>query len=72
MTLIWGLIACFVFLRYRNLYTLAITHAILGICLAISVPGPVIRNMRVGLGYLTYPRHHPADLAVYRFDFHPN
>ncbi len=70
MTLIWGLIACLVFLRYRNLYTLAITHAILGICLAISVPGPVIRNMRVGLGYLTYPRHHPADLSVYRFDFH--
>jgi len=69
-TLVWGLIACLVFLRYRNLYTLAITHAILGICLAISVPGPVIRNMRVGLGYLTYPRHHPADLSVYRFDLH--
>jgi len=59
MTLVWGLIACFFFLRYRNLYPLAITHAILGICLAICVPGPVIRNMRVGLGYLTYPRHHP-------------
>lgn len=58
MTLVWGLIACLVFLRYRNLYTLAITHAILGICLAISVPGPVIRNMRVGLGYLTYRPHH--------------
>jgi len=68
VTLIWGLVACFVFLRYRNLYTLAITHAILGICLAISVPGPVIRNMRVGLGYLTYPRHHLADLSVYQFD----
>lgn len=70
MTLAWGLIACLVFLRYRNLYTLAITHAILGICLAISVPGPVIRNMRVGLGYLTYPSHHPADLSVYRLDLH--
>ena len=68
-TLIWGLIACLVFLRYRNLYTLAITHAVLGICLAICVPGPVIRNMRVGLGYLTYPRHHLADLSVYQFDF---
>jgi membrane protease YdiL (CAAX protease family) len=70
LTLIWGLAACFVFLRYRNLYTLAITHAILGICLAITVPGPVTRNMRVGLGYLTYPRHHPADQSVYRIDFH--
>ena len=70
-TLVWGLIACLVFLRYRNLYTLAITHAILGVCLAISIPGPVIRNMRVGLGYLTYPQHHVADLSVYRFDLHP-
>jgi len=59
MTLIWGLVACFVFLRYRNLYPLAIAHAIMGICLAITIPGPVIRNMRVGYGYLTYPRHHP-------------
>jgi len=61
MTLVWGLIACFVFLRYRNLYPLAIAHAIMGICLAITIPGPVIRNMRVGYGYLTYPRHHPPD-----------
>ncbi len=58
MTLIWGLVACFAFLRYRNLYTLAIAHAIFGICLAITIPGPVIRNMRVGLGYLAYPHRH--------------
>jgi hypothetical protein len=36
------------------LYSLSIAHAILGITLAICVPGPVIRNMRVGLGYITY------------------
>jgi hypothetical protein len=53
-TLVWGLIACLLFLRYRNLYPLALSHAILGICLAITLPGPVIHNMRVGLGYLTY------------------
>jgi len=58
MTMVWGLMACFLFLRYRNLYSLGIAHAILGICVAITLPGPVIRNMRVGLGYLTYPRHH--------------
>jgi len=60
-TFVWGLIACLFFLRYRSLYALAIAHAILGITLAITIPGPVIRNMRVGLGYLTYaahPRHH--------------
>jgi hypothetical protein len=53
-TFVWGLAACLFFLRYRNLYSLSIAHAILGITLAICVPGPVIRNMRVGLGYLTY------------------
>ena len=58
VTLIMGLAACTLFLRYRNLYPLSIAHAILGITLAITVPGPVIRNMRVGLGYLTYPHHH--------------
>jgi membrane protease YdiL (CAAX protease family) len=56
-TFAWGLAACLFFLRYRNLYPLAIAHAILGITLAICIPGPVIRNMRVGLGYLTYSTH---------------
>jgi membrane protease YdiL (CAAX protease family) len=54
LTLVWGLLACLLFLKYRNLYTLAIVHAILGVTLAISIPGPVIHNMRVGYGYLTY------------------
>jgi hypothetical protein len=57
ITLVWGLISCMLFLRYRNLYPLAITHAILGITVAICVPGPTIHNMRVGLGYLTYSQH---------------
>jgi membrane protease YdiL (CAAX protease family) len=54
VTLLWGFVACLVFLRYRNLYPLMIAHAILGITVAIAVPGPVVHNMRVGLGYLTY------------------
>jgi membrane protease YdiL (CAAX protease family) len=57
-TLLWGLAACLLFLRYRNLYPLAIAHAILGITIAIAVPGPVDHNMRVGLGYLTYAHAH--------------
>jgi Type II CAAX prenyl endopeptidase Rce1-like len=57
MTLIWGLAACLLFLRYRNLYSLAFAHAILGITVAITIPGPVDHNMRVGLGYLTYRQH---------------
>ena len=58
VTLIWGICACFVFLRFRNVYTLAAAHAILGITVAITIPGPVVRNMRVGLGYLTYHAGH--------------
>lgn len=63
VTLFWGFAACMIFLRYRNLYPLAAAHAILGIAIAITVPGPVDHNMRVGLGYLTYGHEHrPADL----------
>lgn len=60
ITLVWGFAACLLFLRYRNIYPLAIAHAILGISIAITIPGPVIHNMRVGLGYLTYHAHKPA------------
>lgn len=57
ITLLWGFAACLHFLHYRNLYPLALAHAILGIAVAITVPGPVDHNMRVGLGYLTYGHH---------------
>lgn len=56
MTLVWGVIACALFLRYRNIWPLAVAHAVLGITLATTMPKPVVRNMRVGLGYLTYPK----------------
>jgi membrane protease YdiL (CAAX protease family) len=54
VTLLWGFAACVLFLRYRNLYPLAMAHAILGIAIGVTIPGPVDHNMRVGLGYLTY------------------
>ena len=57
VTVLWGATACLVFLRYRNLYPLMIAHAIFGIAISITVPGPVDHNMRVGLGYLTYGSH---------------
>ena len=60
VTFLWGLAACLLFLRYRNLYPLALAHAILGITVAMAIPRPVIRNMRVGLGYIAYPAQHPA------------
>jgi hypothetical protein len=59
VTLLWGVVACFVFLKFRNIYPLAMAHAIFGICVAITIPATVHHNMRVGRGYLTYtpPRH---------------
>jgi membrane protease YdiL (CAAX protease family) len=60
VTLFWGFAACLLFVNYRNLYTLAMAHAILGITLGLTVPGPVDHNMRVGLGYLTYAHTHRA------------
>jgi len=54
VTLLWGGVACALFLRYRNLYALGIAHGILGICLAVAVPNAVHHGMRVGLGYLHY------------------
>ena len=58
VTLLWGFAACLLFLHYRNLYPLAMAHAILGITVAIAIPGPAVHNMRVGLGYLTYSHAH--------------
>jgi hypothetical protein len=58
ITLLWGVTSCWLFLRYCNLYPLALAHAIVGIAIAVTIPGPVTHNMRVGLGYLTYGHAH--------------
>jgi hypothetical protein len=57
ITLIWGAIACVLFLRYRNIYTLGVAHGIMGLCVAVTVPNALHRHMRVGLGYLRYHSH---------------
>ena len=56
ITLIWGAIACVLFLRYWNIYTLGVAHGIMGLCVAVTVPNSLHHHMRVGLGYL---RYHP-------------
>lgn len=58
LTLVWGLLSCLLFLRYRNLYTLGLAHGILGICIAVTVPNALQHHMRVGMGYFHY--HAPA------------
>jgi len=60
ITAIWGFVSCKLFLRYRNIYPLMMGHAILGITVAMTIPGAVDHNMRVGLGYLTYNPHKNA------------
>jgi len=64
LTLIWGLVACAHFLRYRNLIPLAVSHAILGIVLTMTLPGPGAHYMRVGLGYLRVAHDWPPAAAA--------
>jgi len=56
-TLVWGMVSCILFRRYRNLYVIGITQGLLGLCFAVCVPDAWHHHMRVGLGYL---RYHPA------------
>ena len=59
LTLVFGLASCLFFLHYRNLVPLAIAHAILGICIGVTVPAAIDHNMRVGIGYVTYVEGQP-------------
>ena len=52
-----GWFACEVFRRNRNIYTLGIAHAILGLTIAVTVPDNIHRHMRVGIGYYHYHHH---------------
>ena len=63
ITLLWGFVACLVFLRSRNIFPLAIAHAICGICLAVTIPASMLHNMRVGLGYIDYQAPHQLRLS---------
>lgn len=54
LTMVWGIVSCMIFLRYRNLFTVGMIHAVLGICVAVTVPGQLQHDMQVGLGYLHY------------------
>lgn len=57
VTLLWGIAACALFLRYRDLYSLGVAHGIVGLCLGIAIPNAVHHQMRVGLRYLQW--HEP-------------
>jgi len=51
-TLISGLVFCEMFRRYRSIFPLGISHAALGLTLALTVPDGLLYHLRVGIGYL--------------------
>ncbi len=53
-TLVWGVVSCALFLRYRNLWALGLAQGLLGLCFAMCVPDALHHHLRVGLGYLRY------------------
>ena len=62
-TLVWGILACVLFLRYRDLYSLGLAQGVLGICIAVTIPGAMHHEMYVGRGYYDY-RHHARSSAL--------
>jgi membrane protease YdiL (CAAX protease family) len=55
-TLVWGVVSCVLFQRYRSLWMLGLAQGLLGLCFAICVPDALHHHLRVGLGYLRYGR----------------
>jgi membrane protease YdiL (CAAX protease family) len=53
-TLVWGIVSCALFRRYRNLWALGLAQGLLGLCFAVCVPDSLHHHLRVGAGYLRY------------------
>ena len=49
-TLVWGIVSCALFRRYRNLWALGLAQGLLGLCFAVCVPDALHHHLRVGLG----------------------
>jgi Type II CAAX prenyl endopeptidase Rce1-like len=58
-TLVWGIVSCALFRRYRNLWALGLAQGLLGLCFAVCVPDALHHHLRVGLGYLRYHGSQP-------------
>jgi len=54
LSFLGALFFCEAFRRYRNLYSLGVIHAALGLTIAASFPDSLLHHMRVGIGYLMY------------------
>jgi hypothetical protein len=53
-TLVWGIVSCVLFRRYKNIWALGLAQGLLGLCFAVCVPDALHHHLRVGLGYLRY------------------
>jgi hypothetical protein len=53
-TLVWGIVSCVLFRRYRSIWVLGLAQGLLGLCFAVCVPDAQHHHLRVGLGYLRY------------------
>lgn len=53
-TLVWGIVACVLFRRYRSLLVIGVVQGMLGLCFAVCIPDAMHHHMRVGLGYFHY------------------
>ena len=53
-TFLGGILFVETFRRWRNIYPIAIAHAMFGLTLAITVPDHWLHHMRVGLGFLRF------------------
>lgn len=56
-TFLGGILFVETFRRWRNIYPIALAHAMFGLTLAITIPDHWIRHMRVGLGFLRFKIH---------------
>jgi len=59
-TLVWGIVSCALFRRYRNLWAIGLAQGLLGLCFAICIPDALHHHLRVGLGYLRYHGTQPS------------
>ncbi len=56
LTFFAGIAFTFIYVRKRNLYVVALIHAILGLTLAVSAPDAWFHGLRVGRDFLEGPR----------------
>jgi len=59
-TVVWGILSCALFRRYKNLWALGLAQGLLGLCFAVCVPDALHHHLRVGLGYLRYRSMQPV------------